>query len=63
MDLFQPQGTPAPTRIGQANGEFLAHLALMEPARRRHITVADFPHATPSLIRANVAFHAGGARD
>jgi hypothetical protein len=55
-DLFSP---PAPTRVGQANGEFLAHLAMMAPAERAKITPSTFPHASPACVMANVRFHAG----
>lgn len=55
-DLF---ATPPPTKIGQANGEFLGRLALMGPEQRKHVKPADFPYATPSLVKDNVRFHGG----
>lgn len=60
MDLFSPLERPAPSKTGQANGEFLAHLAMLDPAKRRHVTPADFPHANPALVKANVTFQTGG---
>lgn len=57
-DLFAD--LPAkPLKVGQANGEFLARLAMMHPAERGTVKPADFPQATPRLVRANVAFLTG----
>lgn len=58
-DLFSQLHAIKPTKIGQANGEFLGRLATMPPAQRRRVTPRDFPYATPSLVVANVAFHGG----
>lgn len=55
-DLFS---TPRRLKVGQANGEFLAHLASMTPAQRQKITPKDFPEACPKTVRRNVAFHGG----
>lgn len=56
-DLFT--STPAPTRIGQANGEFLAHLAAMPATKRRAVTPGQFPHASAALVESNAAFWRG----
>ena len=60
-DLFSNQPPPRPTRIGQANGEFLAHLAAMEPHQRAQVMPEQFPYACPTLVQTNAVFH-GGAK-
>lgn len=57
-DLFG-HNPPRPTKVGQANGEFLGHFALMSPFQRQNVTPADFPLANPEIVNANVALHGG----
>lgn len=56
-DLFPNHPTPRRLKVGQGNGEFLAALATMTPAQRAKVTPADFPDATPAIVRAEVLFH------
>ena len=58
-DLFSLNAPPAPTKIGQANGEFLARLAMMSAGQRKRVKPSDFPHANPNLVTDNVRFHGG----
>jgi len=59
-DLFANLAPPRAFKVGQANGEFLASLAAMDPAQRAHVTPDQFPDACPALVAANVKF--GGCR-
>lgn len=50
---------PRRLKIGQANGEFLARLAMLHPSERGSVRPRDFPDATPAYVRANARFHGG----
>jgi len=60
-DLFQNQPVQRRLKVGQANGEFLVHLAAMEPHKRAQVTPEQFPDANPTLVQTNAVFH-GGAK-
>lgn len=60
-DLFATLEPPRRLKVGQANGEFLAKLALLTPNQRAKVKPEDFPEACPKTVRRNVAFH-GGAK-
>jgi len=58
-DLFSAIDRPKPTKVGQANGEFLARVAAMSPEQRKMMTAQDHPFANPEFVEANRAFHGG----
>lgn len=57
-DLFASL-PPRKLKVGQANGEFLAKLAMMHPSERGSIRPNDFPDATPRCVFENAKFHGG----
>ena len=52
-DLFPTQ---RPLKVGQANGEFLAKLAMADPSTRATVRPNSFPDACSDLVKANAIF-------
>lgn len=61
MDLFGAIERPKPTKVGQANGEFLAAIAAMPAHQRKSVRASDFPYADARFVAANARFHGGAA--